>query len=202
MRPAAALVGVALVLGSWCACGGRAEAHAREPAVTVTLTASGAQVEIDYGVPAGPEARMLREQFDADHDGRLADAERAALTRLLERRSLAHVRFSAAGRPLEAQVTKVLVDAGGGFDTAIAARVWAALAPLGPGATWREVPTLVLEVGGARLGFAVRASGVGPGAPSVTPTRAQAVPGTPTVLSVQAASAPPSPTARPRRRAR
>jgi hypothetical protein len=49
----------------------------------LALSPTGARVTVEYLIPAGQDARTLRELFDRDHSGALEDGERAQLVEYL-----------------------------------------------------------------------------------------------------------------------
>jgi len=63
----------------------------------LALAPSGARVVIDYSIPAGDEARALRELFDRDHSGALDERERAQLGEYLAQQAARFVALTVDG---------------------------------------------------------------------------------------------------------
>jgi hypothetical protein len=64
------------------------------------LSPAGARVIVDYVIPAGDEARALRELFDRDRSGALDERERAQLAEYLAVQAARFVALSVDGAPV------------------------------------------------------------------------------------------------------
>jgi len=66
----------------------------------LALSPTSARITIDYLIPAGEDARTLRELFDRDHSGALDDAEHAQLVEYLAQQATHFTTLTIDGAPI------------------------------------------------------------------------------------------------------
>jgi hypothetical protein len=77
----------------------------------ITLSNSTIRLTLDFAVPAGDDARALRQLFDSDRSGTLNDGESGKLTDYLVRQAANFVIVSVDGKRLTPKFEKVTAEA-------------------------------------------------------------------------------------------
>jgi hypothetical protein len=89
----------------------------------ITLSHSTVKLTLDFAVPAGDDARALRQIFDKDRSGKLSDEEAAKLTDYLVRQTVNFVVVTVDGKRVVPKFDKVTADPPGSGRERLGVRV-------------------------------------------------------------------------------